>query len=89
MKAVLFTLAVAVLLLSCAQGWQLNEAQRQRHELCASISNQAEFSEKTLHRAKRNTPKLTYYKNHPAELKALLADINAQIIKFAPRPCGG
>ncbi len=87
MKAVLFSIAVVVLLLSCVQGWQIHEAQRQRRALCVAVYNQNVLIQKSLARAKKNTPKLAYYQHHPAELKRALRDIDEQIITFKPRVC--
>jgi hypothetical protein len=43
--------------------------------------------QKSLARAKKNTPKLAYYQNHPAELRRALRDIDVQIKTFKPRVC--
>ncbi len=87
MKAVVFTLAAVVLLLSCVQGWQIREAKRQRHALCVAVYNQNALIQKSLQRAKKNTPKLAYYQHHPAELERALRDIDTQIVTFKPRVC--
>jgi hypothetical protein len=87
MKAVVFTLAVAMLVLSASVGYQVHLAREQRHALCVAVYNQNVLITKSLARAKKNTPKLAYYQNHPAELRRALDDIDAQIKTFAPRVC--
>jgi hypothetical protein len=57
------------------------------HEICVRVNNINKVIIKQLQRSEVNTPKLSYYKQHPDELKLILAEIRHEKMAFRPRSC--
>ena len=57
------------------------------HQSCAALDKQDSYIVTSLRRSLRTLPTLDYYKHHPRELRAALADIRAEIDVFSQRAC--
>ena len=58
--------------------------------VCAAVVQLDAAITNSLRRSLTNIPKLQYYKDHPAERDAQLADVRQSINDFKPPPeCGG
>lgn len=57
------------------------------HETCVGLQNLNKVITQTLGRSKQNLPKLTYYREHPDELRIQIREINRELLVFRPRTC--
>ena len=66
------------------------ELRIQRHadyQICVRVNTLNKVIVAQLARSATNTPKLSYYKEHPRELRLILKEIRREQIAFRPRAC--
>src|SRR5689334_13182354 len=57
------------------------------HSICVRVNNLNKVIVAQLARSQKNTPKLSYYKDHPRELRLILREIQREKEAFRPRSC--
>lgn len=57
------------------------------HQICVAVNNLNSTITASLLRNRRNLPRLTYYREHPGELRIARAEIDATLRTFRPRRC--